>query len=603
MHLFHHVWKLIFYLSFLLISFAALAQENCFDGIDNDGDGLIDLNDPDGCDCAVEIELEFLENGDFESFSVCPNGFSQLPVVDGFYFSQGGSTDFYHTCGYLGGGLYPEVSALFGPENGNGIVGLFSDPTVQYRELVSSCLNGTLISGEVYTLSFDLSTTGQFDTGELGSIPFIECSDFPFELYGSTACPVNLGNNDYIGCISNYNSEYISLIEGIVAIEVNQFNNYTFEFMVPQAINNIAFGGSCTDPSCSGPGANAYFYLDNLSITQMIEEEIDAPEISVAGNSCEGYVLTVNEPIYNGYQWFLDGVALQNETSTSLAIQSDETLNVVLGVFDEVNGESTCAFSAPLVLNPEAEIELSATFPEVLCEEELGVINLNISPQNNYAIEWNTGETSASIEAGIGNYEVFVSNTDTGCTASLSLEILTCESPPLQVELKDVTICEGEAARIEATVFGGVPPYSFEWTPDLGNSAGPFNIVATENSTYSMNVVDAEGNSSTATSSLEVLACDCNIYVPNAFTPDEDGLNEVFKVSIDCDIDAYDLRIFNRWGIEVFSSNNPNEAWLGGFDDYHNGNTVYNYILKVQKANDERLAAPIIRRGSITVVR
>jgi hypothetical protein len=57
-----------------------------------------------------------------------------------------------------------------------------------------------------------------------------------------------------------------------------------------------------------------------------------------------------------------------------------------------------------------------------------------------------------------------------------------------------------------------------------------------------------------------------------------------------------------RWGIQVFSSNNPNEAWLGGFDDYYNGNTVYNYILKVQKAN-EHLAAPIIRKGSITVVR
>jgi gliding motility-associated-like protein len=342
--------------------------------------------------------------------------------------------------------------------------------------------------------------------------------------------------------------------------------------------------------------------LDNLSITQPVEEEIDTPEIDALGNACEGFVLNAIESVYDGYQWFIDGVAVLGETASSFLPEDNVASSIQVGVINEVNGQNSCAFSAPLNISPEPEIELNATFPEVLCVDEIGSIELSISPQGSYDILWNTGETDPTIDAEIGSYDVLVTNTSTSCSQSLAFEILPCESNPLQVNLSDLRICSGEEARFEANVTGGVPPYDFTWTPDLGAGPGPFNILVSESSSYSLSVVDAEGNSSSASISIEVEDCDCNIYVPNAFTPDADGLNEVFKVSIDCDIESYDLRIFNRWGIQVFSSNNPNEAWLGGFDDYYNGNTVYNYILKVQKAN-ERLAAPIIRKGSITVVR
>ena len=58
-----------------------------------------------------------------------------------------------------------------------------------------------------------------------------------------------------------------------------------------------------------------------------------------------------------------------------------------------------------------------------------------------------------------------------------------------------------------------------------------------------------------------------SIYAPNSFTPDEDGLNEIWLPIISSGINpsSYQLRIFNRWGQEFFSSNNILQGWDGTY--------------------------------------
>ncbi len=56
---------------------------------------------------------------------------------------------------------------------------------------------------------------------------------------------------------------------------------------------------------------------------------------------------------------------------------------------------------------------------------------------------------------------------------------------------------------------------------------------------------------------------DCDAFIPNAFTPNGDGLNDVFRARIDCSVTKYHCRIFNRWGKIIFSSNNPQTGWNG----------------------------------------
>ena len=64
-----------------------------------------------------------------------------------------------------------------------------------------------------------------------------------------------------------------------------------------------------------------------------------------------------------------------------------------------------------------------------------------------------------------------------------------------------------------------------------------------------------------------VESCGCKLVFPNVFTPDNDGINDVFYPIIDCDfmVDNYRLLIFNRWGQLVFESENPIAQWDGTY--------------------------------------
>lgn len=84
------------------------------------------------------------------------------------------------------------------------------------------------------------------------------------------------------------------------------------------------------------------------------------------------------------------------------------------------------------------------------------------------------------------------------------------------------------------------------------------------------------------------------LHIPNAFTPDQNGINEVWKPSLR-GVKTYRLRIFNRWGQMVFKSDNPQEGWTG------EGAPQGTYIVEVSIINayDER----ITEKGTITLIR
>jgi len=64
---------------------------------------------------------------------------------------------------------------------------------------------------------------------------------------------------------------------------------------------------------------------------------------------------------------------------------------------------------------------------------------------------------------------------------------------------------------------------------------------------------------------LVEIPCGCTVFAPSAFTPDGDLINDAWRPSFDCEVEEYSLKIFNRWGAEVWSTNNPEEYWTGGY--------------------------------------
>lgn len=81
-----------------------------------------------------------------------------------------------------------------------------------------------------------------------------------------------------------------------------------------------------------------------------------------------------------------------------------------------------------------------------------------------------------------------------------------------------------------------------------------------------------------------------DIFIPNSFTPDGDGINDVWKVEGSGFVDQnFELVIFNRWGEPVFRATDPNQAWLGDHqgNGYYNQDSIYFYLLKVQDVEND----------------
>lgn len=76
---------------------------------------------------------------------------------------------------------------------------------------------------------------------------------------------------------------------------------------------------------------------------------------------------------------------------------------------------------------------------------------------------------------------------------------------------------------------------------------------------------------------VERVDCDCDITMPNVFTPNGDGLNEVFKPITACDFLDYRLVIFNRWGMKIFETNELGAGFKGNFKGKRVPTGVYMY--------------------------
>ncbi len=100
---------------------------------------------------------------------------------------------------------------------------------------------------------------------------------------------------------------------------------------------------------------------------------------------------------------------------------------------------------------------------------------------------------------------------------------------------------------------------------------------------------------------ISTLPCACEVFVPNAFTPDYDKLNDDFKPIITCTPENYIFRIYNQWGQKMFESNKPSESWNGMYlNNERNYLNVYFWTLQFI---DPYSRSQIIKNGTVTLLR
>ncbi len=77
--------------------------------------------------------------------------------------------------------------------------------------------------------------------------------------------------------------------------------------------------------------------------------------------------------------------------------------------------------------------------------------------------------------------------------------------------------------------------------------------------------------------SVVVSSCDSQMWFPNVFTPNADGLNDIFH-AVGQGVSTFSMLIFNRWGEQVFKTDNFDHGWDGRFREAYCPDGVYFYI-------------------------
>jgi hypothetical protein len=150
---------------------------------------------------------------------------------------------------------------------------------------------------------------------------------------------------------------------------------------------------------------------------------------------------------------------------------------------------------------------------------------------------------------------------------------------------------------------GGPSGYTYNWTPASSlSNANIANPVASpsENTIYTLTITDGECTASD-TVSIRVLNLICgppNIYVPNAFTPNDDDKNEKLYVR-GVNLTEVHLVIFDRWGERVFETRSLQDGWDATFKGKAVDPDVFVYYLEAVCAGGEEY----FEEGNITVIR
>lgn len=236
----------------------------------------------------------------------------------------------------------------------------------------------------------------------------------------------------------------------------------------------------------------------------------------------------------------------------------------------------------------------------IICDSEPIFLTPEVSSESRYT--WSDGSTQSSLEVSVpGVYFVDILD-ENSCPASdtVSVGVLNSLVPTLP---SDTTICEDVLLLLNAYQPTAT---SYKWNGESAfyeqNEVTDSVFLITYPGTYS---VEMENGCGGITQFIEITKedCTCEPFIPDAFTPNNDGINDNFRIFANCDMQDFEMNIYDRWGSRVFTTADWQRGWTGE----HNGamiqSGVYVYYLKYTAADKNGNLQTMLKQGSVTLVR
>jgi gliding motility-associated-like protein len=209
-----------------------------------------------------------------------------------------------------------------------------------------------------------------------------------------------------------------------------------------------------------------------------------------------------------------------------------------------------------------------------------------------YSYRWQDGSTDSIFSAShTASYVLYI--TKGNCTATDTINVNFFQ---IKSNMPDTFICKGMPIDVQLSV--NVPQGgTVLWNDGITN---PVRTVHDSGTWW----VYISKDECMALDTVRVITgyCDCWYNVPGGFTPNGDGLNDVFKPTIEpgCTISGYQFSVYNRWGEELYTSDFRGKGWDGTYKGEPVDLGVYMYSVQFFIGVHDK---PVLKTGAVTLIR
>lgn len=315
----------------------------------------------------------------------------------------------------------------------------------------------------------------------------------------------------------------------------------------------------------------------------IVTEEDEVTDLGEDTGLCEGDIMLLDTG------WPEEYDVLWNNGSTSSSIEVTEP-----GVYHvQVTSPDGCYSEDEIVITgftyPELELGADTSF----CAGQSVTLHGVDGGANNI---WSNGASTPSIEvAQSGVYSVTADNGYCQTTDQITVQVNPLPAKPFSEEFKHCFDFEPElvlTAQNEGC--------SYLWSDGSVDQ----KMLVKESGDYFVVVTTAEHCESIFDITVED-DCPAYLFVPNAFSPDGDGINDFWKPE-GTRLNKYELHIYDRWGSIIFETNNIDTPWLGQCrgGEYYVEPGVYSYVIIYNVKNEAGIVTDDNRmKGNVTVIR
>ena len=368
-------------------------------------------------------------------------------------------------------------------------------------------------------------------------------------------------------------------------LQITSTGALAYSWLPPTGLSNAGIANPVASPLIStqyivtGTSANNCIAKDTLNVSILQKPSIStSPDTTICLNTSTQLSASGG----TAYQW-MPAVSLDNSNIPNpTANPSITTTYVVI-----VTGANTC-------INKDSVI-VSVSPPKVFSIDAVQPICLNDTAQlsahggDKYLWSPTGGLLGTSLSNPLAfpsqNTTYTVAITDVACnrTQTLTVDLSVRPLPTITANSLNPIDCNVSSSKLSAT---GAIMYAWLPTSNLNNPNSSNPIASPDTTTiYLVKGTDAFGCSNIDTAMVWVkYDANAKYYLPNAFTPNNDGMNDCFGVRHWGNVTNLQFAIYNRWGQKVFETTNPNDCWDGRYKQELQQSGNFIYIVKAKTA-------------------